>query len=199
MINDEIKIKLRITVKALVVLLFCGIILYFLYFMVILTIPELMYNEVYIYNGSTGEMRTEVTTGGREYFSVFFFLVPCGITLYFICRIVIIVITRLINRSPKEPELLATFQEVDEATARGDWYDDSDIYRLDMAIANAEMEKPGSTLALYTGHPHITIVDMFLLAIGLPSCMIVFAISDLYSGICVLFLITIGLIFFVGD
>jgi len=50
---------------------------------------------------------------------------------------------------PKPPEKLAELEaEVWRATFEGDHYGDSDIDRFDMALARAELEKPGSTVRL---------------------------------------------------
>ncbi len=51
-----------------------------------------------------------------------------------------------IQHSQVPDEVSEAWREVEQATRDGTWYDDSDIYRLDMAMAKAEMENPGSTL-----------------------------------------------------
>ena len=67
-----------------------------------------------------------------------------GVGLYIIVR-------KLFNWILPEPpiEVMERLRQVNEATASGDWYGDSDIYALDMALAKAELENPGSTLRVY--------------------------------------------------
>ncbi len=61
------------------------------------------------------------------------------------------ILRKLFNRVLPEPptEVKELLRKVNEATASGSWYDDSDIDALDRALTEAELENPGSTLKIY--------------------------------------------------
>lgn len=55
---------------------------------------------------------------------------------------------------PKLPyEVLESMRRVRQTTIDGEYQGDTDIYSLDRALMDAELERPGSTLRLYYNQP----------------------------------------------
>ena len=62
---------------------------------------------------------------------------------------------RLISRilSPPPHEVCSLSSEVEQTTASGGWYDDSDIVRLDREMMQIELCRPGSTFHFCYNNP----------------------------------------------
>lgn len=115
----------------------------------------------------------------KEWIGTIVLIILGTIILYLTIKALFSGATRRLSRVPEE--VAKAVQEVEQATRDGTWYDDSDIYRMDMAIAKAEMEKPGSTLGLYYS-PSIMGLMIFvgsamISTIGICWCFGVLAIN----------------------
>jgi len=96
---------------------------------------------------------------------------------------------------PEPPkEVLALLHEVETATLLGDWYDDSDIYRLDKALMEAEMKKPGSTLSLYLDLPQSR-VGMALGSVMISSTVNGWMVNIFPINFLTVILLIFGLVF----
>lgn len=169
MYSDEMKSKLGIAFKEFIILLFCVIILYFI---VSLTISELIYHE---------EIKAEGVMERRHAANIFFSLVLSGITIYFISRIVSMIITNLSYLRIKKPKPVS--QEVNKNQASED-----DIIQNIVIYTNTDDDKQFENM-LYefdiatsstTGN-FITIVDGILLSLGWCIGMIAMTISGSLS------------------
>ena len=60
-------------------------------------------------------------------------------------------VSQLLPRLPYE--VLNSMQRVEQTNIDGDYQGDSDIYNLDQALMEAELNRPGSTFRIYYHHP----------------------------------------------
>jgi len=61
------------------------------------------------------------------------------------------IVSRLLPKFPSQAA--ESLRNVERATASGEYEGDQDIYNLDRALMEAELEHPGSTLRLYYNQP----------------------------------------------
>ncbi|GEM_PF-1696195 len=120
------------------------------------------------------------------------------VILYIFCSTIFlfIVITKLFSRvtdrlSHVPQEVVEAAQEVERATRDMTWYDDSDIYRMDMLMAKAEMGRPGSTLGLYISRLSVHLMIFFGCA-AISTIVICWLLDKLAVNAATIIILVIG-------